>query len=139
MFSEDYVIRLVRRLGDFLARIVGKRNSKDFEGAIAEAGKAWDELLGHPREIVEVVDTPTLASMLREPERMRLASRLLLEEGHAHTGKGDPGQAAGCYRRATELVLEARALDPSPEDEAALLELGRLISMNLLDERYRQG
>jgi hypothetical protein len=137
MFREDYIIRLVRQLADFLARIAGKRRARDFEGAIAEAGKAWDELLGHPRELVDVVDTPTLASMLREPGKMRVAAQLLVEEGHALTGKGDPASAAVCYRRATELVLEARAIDPSPEDDAALLELARLVPASQLDPRYR--
>jgi hypothetical protein len=137
MFREDYIIRLVRQLADFLARIAGKRRARDFEGAIAEAGKAWDELLGHPRELVDVVDTPTLASMLREPGKMRVAAQLLVEEGHARAGKGDPASAAVCYRRATELVLEAHAIDPSPEDDAALLELARLVPTNQLDPRYR--
>ena len=75
--------------------------------------------------------------MLREPGKMRVAAQLLAEEGHARTGKGDPASAAICYRRATELVLEARAIDPSPEDDVALLELGRLVPMTQLDPRYR--
>ncbi|NVB78698.1 MAG: hypothetical protein HOV81_09915 [Kofleriaceae bacterium] len=137
MFREDYIMRLVRQLGDFLARIAGKRRAKDFEGAIAEAGKAWDELIGHPRELVDVVDTPTLASMLREPRKMRVAAQLLVEEGHARAEKGDPASAAVCYRRATELVLEARAVDPNPEDDAALFELARLVPVSQLDPRYR--
>lgn len=137
MLREDYIIRLVRQLGDFLARIAGKRRAKDFEGAIAEASRGWDELLGHPREVVDVVDSPTLASMLREPSKMRVAAQLLLEEGHARAGKGDPAHAAVCYRRATEMILEARAIDPSPEDDAVLLELGRLVPANQLDPRYR--
>lgn len=139
MFREDYIIRLVRQLGDFLARIAGKRRAKDFEGAIAEASRAWDELLDHPREVVDVVDTPTLAAMLREPGKMRVAAQLLVEEGHARAGKGDPPHATVCYRRALELVLEARAIDPSPEDDTALLELARLVPASQLDPRYRDG
>lgn len=137
MFREDYIIRLIKQLADFLARIAGKRRARDFEGAIAEAGKAWDELLGHPRELVDVIDTPTLAALLREPGKMRVAAQLLVEEGHARAGKGDPLHASVCYRRATELVLEARAIEPTAEDDAALLELGQLVQMNQLDERYR--
>jgi hypothetical protein len=137
MFREDYIIRLIKQLAAFVARVAGKREDRDFDGAIAEAGKGWDELLGHPRELVDVVDTPTLASLLKEPAKMRVAAKLLIEEGHAQAGKGDPVHASICYRRATELVLEARAIEPTAEDETTLLELGRLVPTNQLDERYR--
>ena len=138
MFREDYIIRLIKQLAHFLARIAGKRAAKDYEGAIRECGKAWDELIGHPRELVDVLDTPTLASMLREPEKMRAAAQLLVEEGRSLAGKGDPVNAAVCYRRAWELYLEARVREPSEADEIAIAELARLVPANQLDPRYRE-
>src|SRR5262245_1440007 len=137
MLRDDYIIRLIKQLGQFLARMAGKRKDEDFEGAIAEAGKAWDELIGHPRELLDVVDTPTLAAMLKEPARMRAAGQLLIEEGRAYAGKRDPVHAAVCYRRAWELYLEARLIEPSEDDHAVLGELARLVPANQLDPRYR--
>ena len=137
MFREDYIIRLIKQLAHFLARIVGKRAAKDYEGAIRECAKAWDERIGHPRELVDVLDTPTLASMLREPERMRAAAQLLVEEGRSLAGKGDPVNAAVSYRRAWELYLEAQVREPSDSDDAAISELARLVPANQLDPRYR--
>lgn len=138
MLREDYIIRLIKQLGAFLARIAGKRREGDFEGALDEAGKAWDDLIGQPpRELVDVLDTHTLAELLGEPAKMRVAARLLVEEGRAHAGKGDPVHAAICYRRAWELYLEARVIEPSDEDEAAISELARLVPANQLDPRYR--
>jgi len=137
MMRDDYIIRLIKQLGQFLARMAGKRKDEDYEGAIAEAGKAWDELIGHPRELVEVVDSHTLAGMLKDPARMRAAGQLLVEEGRAYAGKGDPVHAAICYRRAWELYLEARVIEPTDEDHAMLGELARLVPWNQLDPRYR--
>jgi hypothetical protein len=138
MLREDYIIRLIKQLGAFLARIAGRRKAGDYEGALAEAGKAWDDLIGQPpRELVDVLDTPTLAGLLKEPAKMRAAAQLLVEEGRAHAGKQDPVHAAICYRRAWELYLEARLIDPSDDDAAAISELARLVPANQLDPRYR--
>ena len=41
------------------------------------------------------------------------------------------------YRKALELFLEARAIDPQPADESAILELSRYVHANQLDPRYR--
>lgn len=140
MIREDYIIRLIKQLAAAIARIAGKRQAGEYEAALAEAGKAWDDLIGQPpRELVDMVDTHTLAGMLKEPARMRVAAQLLIEEGRSYAGKGDPVHATVCYRRAFELYLEARVLEPDDEDHAVLAELARLVPANQLDERYRGG
>ena len=137
MQHDDYIIRAIKQLGAILLRIAGKRQAKDFEGAIAEAGKGWDELLGHPRELADLVDTHDLAAVLTQPDRMRIAAQLLIEEGRAYAGKRDPLHAATCYRRAWELYLEARLIEPHEDDEDVMIELARLVPANQLDPRYR--
>lgn len=140
MLRDDYIIRLIKQLAAFVARIAGKRQAGDFEGALREAAKGWDDLINQPpRDLVDLVDTPTLAELLKEPARMRVAAQLLIEEGRAYTGKGDPVHAAVCYRRAFELMLEARVREPADDDEAVISELARLVPANQLDERYRGG
>ena len=140
MLRDDYIIRLIKQLAAFLARMVSKRKAGDYDGAIAEAGKAWDDLVGQPpRDLVDVVDTHTLAELLKEPAKMRVAAQLLIEEGRSYAGKGDPAHATVMYRRAFELYLEARAIEPSDDDEAVIGELARLVPANQLDERYRGG
>jgi hypothetical protein len=140
MLRDDYIIRLIKQLAAFLARMVSKRKAGDYDGAIAEAGKAWDDLVGQPpRDLVDVVDTHTLAELLKEPAKMRVAAQLLIEEGRSYAGKGDPVHATVMYRRAFELYLEARAIEPGDDDEAVIGELARLVPANQLDERYRGG
>jgi tetratricopeptide (TPR) repeat protein len=137
MFREDYIMRLIQQLVDAIARIAGLNRRGDHDKALAEAEQAWGKLLDAPPELLHAVDSATLAGMLHTPEKMRVAAQLLHEEGRALAGKGDPLHAAVRHRRAMELILEARAIDPSDQDDAILMELSRLVPVATLDARYR--
>jgi tetratricopeptide (TPR) repeat protein len=138
VFREDYLLRLIHQLADAIAAIAGLNRKGEHDKALAAADQAWGKLLDAPRELIDAVDTPTLAGMLREPAKIRVAAQLCYEEGRALAGKGDPLHAGIRYRRAMELTLEARAIDPSAEDAAAILELSRLVPTDTLDPRYRE-
>jgi len=141
MFREDYLLRLIQQLADFVAAVAGLNRKGEHDKALVAAEQAWGKLLDAPRELIDAVDTPTLAGMLREPAKLRAAAQLFYEEGRALAGKGDPLHAAIRYRRAMELILEARAIDPSAssvEDDGAILELSRLVPSHTLDPRYRE-
>ena len=137
MFREDYILRIIQQLVDAIARIAGLNRRGDHDRALAEAEQAWGKLLDAPRELIDAVDSATLAVMLREPDRMRVAAQLLHEEGRALAGKGDPLHAQLRYRRAMELMLEARAIEPSDDDDAIVMELSRVVPVATLDARYR--
>ena len=137
MFREDYLMRVIHQLADAIARIAGLNRKAEHDQALAAADQAWGKLLDAPRELIDAVDSPTLAAMLREPAKLRAAAQLFQEEGHAFAGKGDPAHAQLRYRRAFELILEARAIDPRPEDDGAIMELSRLAPAATLDPRYR--
>jgi hypothetical protein len=137
MYREDYLMRLIHRLAEFVARVAGLNRKGEHEQALAAAGQAWDELLDAPREVIASVDSATLATMLGDPAKIRIGAQLCHEEGLALEGKGDPVHAQLRYRRALELVLEARSRDRRPEDDAAILELSRLVPVASLDPRYR--
>ena len=65
------------------------------------------------------------------------AAELLVAEAKAYAGKRDPMHAGLCYRRAFELYLEARALEPTDADDAAIFELSRMVPPGEVDPRYR--
>lgn len=136
MFREDYLLRQIKLVAEALARMLKLRTARQYDEALAVADSLYEEL-GIPRGLHDVVDTPTLASMLRSAEAIRLAAQLQIEEGHIYKAKGDPPSAAMRYRRAHELMLEARALEPIATDETMLLELARLAPAYMLDARYR--
>lgn len=135
-------MRLIQQLADTIARIAGLNRASQHDLALTQIYKAWDKLLDAPRGLIDAVDTATLAQMLREPARMRIAAQLFYEEGRALAGKALPVRAELRYRRALALMLEARAADPaglSAQDDAALLELSRLASAGTPDPRDRSN
>ncbi len=128
---------MIRQLAGFVARISGHGARREDEAALDEVGRAWTDLLDVPRDLVDRLDGPTLAQLLAEPAKMRVAAELLVEEAKVHTARGDLIHALVCRKRAFELYLEARALDPEPGDDTAIFELGRVIPPNEIDPRYR--
>jgi hypothetical protein len=136
VIREDYIIRMIRQVGQFLARMVSRRSSGQLEQALREGDGAYD-LLGVPRELCDVLDTPTLAGLLRDPDKMRAMARLSWEESRIYAAKGDPLTSFARMRRALELFLEARALAPSADDETSILELSRAVHASHLDARYQ--
>lgn len=140
MFSEDYVIRMIEQLGAFVTHIAGLNEKGAHDQALDAADQAWGKLIDAPRALIDAVDTPTLAGMLRDPAKIRAAALLLYEEGRALAGNGDPLHAQVRYRRALELMLELRTIDPSkplPQDEAACRKLASLVPASMLDRRYQ--
>ncbi len=132
MIREDYLLRLIRDFADFIKRVIRIRvDEQDPRRALDEIGRGYEELLGMPPGLADVIDARTMAGMLRSADRMRAAAALSREEGHAYRAMGDPLNAVARYRRAHTLYLEARALDPHQEDDANLLELSRLGQVHL--------
>lgn len=125
MIREDYLVRLIKQLADFLARIAGYRKRGDHAKAMTEVGRAWADVLDVPREIVDATDTATLASLLGTPDKMRVAAQLLAEEARVMTAQGDPLNASVLRARAVELYEIAREREPRDDDDAAIVELVR--------------
>jgi hypothetical protein len=138
MIREDYIIRIVKQIVDAIARLAGLRQKGDFQAALRQAESAYD-LLGVPPELAAAVSAETLAGMLGHPDKIRLMARLSQEEGDVHRASGDPLTAMARYRRAFELVLEARGRAPSDEDAGVLQELARHFPAGSLDPKYRPG
>ena len=127
MIREDYILRLVKQLADSVRRIARLRGRGDHEEAMAEADRAWGELLDAPCELRDALDGKTLAGLLGHPKSMRAAASLLAEEGRVMAARGDPLAAASRFRRALDLRLEARARDPEVDDSAEVAELTALL------------
>jgi hypothetical protein len=138
MIRQDYIMRMIEQLGAIIARMVRRRESGQHAQALREGEAAYD-LLGVPRELCEVLDTPTLAGMLRDPDKIRAMARIAWEEGRIYSAQGDPLAGFARLRRALELFLEARAIAPAADDEPSILELSRVVHAQHLDPRYRSA
>jgi len=140
VIREDYLMRLIRQFVDMLARIAGFRRRGEYERAQVEIGRAWEEL-GVPYELIVAADRDVAVSLLREPDRMRLAAALLAEQAHVTHAKGDPLNASVLRRRAIELLATARERAPRDDDQdaAMIAELGRYLSPAVLTETLRSA
>lgn len=137
MLRDDYLHRMIRQLAEFIARISGFTANEKWAQALDESERAWTELLDVPRALVDRLDGPGLAALLKDPAKMRFAAQLLVAESRVYQGKRDPVHATICAKRAMELYLEARAIDPQDSDDIAVFDLGRLVPPNEIDPRYR--
>jgi hypothetical protein len=142
-FRDDYIMRLIKQVAEFLARIAGHDRKQDFAAAVSEAERAWSEVLGVPRELVDVLDSTALAKLLGDADKIRAAGQLLAAEARAVAGKGDPLGAGLRYRRALEMFCEARALDPTePRSSSCRARCRRTPSTSATGRdarRYRLG
>lgn len=128
-------MRMIDQLVLFIAHVSGLNRKGEHEKALVAAEQAWGKLIDAPLDMIYAVDSKTLAAMLREPARIRAAALLLYEQGRALTATGDPLHAALRYRTAMELVIEARAIEPNEQDDAAIFELSRLVPSAALERR----
>src|ERR1700704_3761814 len=121
MFREDYILRMVQQLAEAIARIAGLNQREQHDEALADADRAWGELLGDiPPELAGSVGSPTPARLPRPPPRGRAPAGPPPPPGRPGPGPGlganGPGAPAGGAapagpprraRRALELLLEA--------------------------------
>jgi hypothetical protein len=137
MINDDYVMHLIRR-AQFVRRIVDYRQAGRLDEAMEEVERAWGELLDVPRELALGLDSPTLAGMLREPDRICAAARLSWEEGLIFEQRRNSLAATARCQRTLELLSEARALEPSQEEQVVVFELSPEVPAIELDPpRYR--
>ncbi len=104
MFRDDWLHRQIEQLAAAIARALGLSRKEQPEEALREIERAWAELLPEvPRGLADTVDTATLRSLLRTPERCDAAAQLLTAEGQVHAAAGDVERAGACFRIADSL------------------------------------
>jgi hypothetical protein len=155
MFRDDWLLRVIDQLVQAIARIAGLNDRGEHDRALAEADQLWNDLLDGPTGLARGLDSRSLAGLLRQPARVRLAHQIAREQARALTARGDARGAADHARRAVELLLEARALEPNQprppdaaparsehddrdaRDAAALRELLQAVPRDTLATRYQ--
>lgn len=136
MIREDYVMRLIRQVIEAIARMARLGAQGDHQAARRAAEDAYD-LLGVPAELAAALDSAALAELVGQPDKIRLLARVAIQEAELLRATGDPPGCADRYRRAAELILEARTRAPSDEDAGLLQEVFRHFSSSSLAPKYR--
>src|SRR5262245_54996835 len=124
MLREDYLLRLIRRAAEALARALGLVDEKKDEQAEAEALDALRRLAKLPVDTIEVIDIDTLRPLVGDgtPEGLRLTARALWLLGDIDARRGQARRARARHVRAMQLYKEV-GLGDDPADHRAAREL----------------
>jgi hypothetical protein len=117
VFQRDYLLRIIQQAAEAVARalkLLRERKSDEAEQALGEGYAA----LGIDRELLLVLDAPTLRSQLADDEKVAIAVRLLLADAEVRRAQGQPKAAVRRLRSAARLAEQLR--EPDPELTAEL-------------------
>ena len=106
MFERDYLMRAVQQVAQALARVLGLRQQNKQEEADRELDELYRGLVPFDRELLDVLDAQTLATMIRDPERIRAVCQLLAFEADEAERRGEPARAERGRRRAAALLAQ---------------------------------
>lgn len=138
LHQRDYILRMIERIAALLARVLKRRTEGDLAGARAEIAEGITDVLGPAGAMVRMVDSPTAANLLSDPDRITLYARLLDADAELQQALGDAGGATRTRRRALEMMLELALRQPERSDDAMALtaELAARVDLATLPARY---
>src|SRR5262245_41147068 len=124
MLREDYLVQLIRRAAEALARALRLHEEQKNEDAEAEAKEALRKLAKLPIDTITAIDLATLRPLLGDgtPEAVRLTARALWLLGEIDATRGHAEQARNRHVRAMQLY-KAVGLGDDPADQRAAQEL----------------
>jgi hypothetical protein len=106
MLRDDFLMRMIQRMGDLLRRAIELAQ----KGRREEADQALEEIynteIGMPREMLERLDPKTVASTLG-PEKSMLVAALLDAEARVADLAGDAALALNRTQRANAIRAAA--------------------------------
>ncbi len=106
MITNDYIMRLVKQLGEAIVNISKLRKRKEYVQAHEAVGDACDELLGHQPQFLDVLDAANAARMLSRWFKIKAYASLLEADAQIYAAEGDAERASQIRLRALEVYLE---------------------------------
>jgi hypothetical protein len=132
--KQDYLLRLLEELGQFVAEITRLRNGGSHDAALLTVLQAQERLFARPaqefiaRPVEEQVALLVIAETAANAREKCLAyARLLTEAGITYQAKDQPALALGAYRYALTMLLLAQERLPGLDASALKERLGSLI------------
>lgn len=113
MLKQDYVMRLVEKMGQLLAKLATRRDAEQHDQALSLVQQAYDELFGVDVTLVVALDPDSLRALAGQPEDLPWLARLMRHEA-------DTRRALGDERAAEALALKALALFAAAAQQGTL-------------------
>ena len=80
MLQRDYLVRLIERIFTILQRALDRQKAGDHREAREAVFEGYAAIPGIDRALLEALDTPTVLSLVREPQLVRVLARLRATE-----------------------------------------------------------
>lgn len=110
MFSEDYIIRMIRQATGVLARVIGLKTAGQYQEALRDIDQALELILGMDAGIIRLLDDENLYKILTsnegmDLEKLGLLADLFKEEGDIQKLRGQNTESTNCYIRSLNYFL----------------------------------
>lgn len=110
MFSEDYLIRMIRQATAVFARIIGLKSAGQYQEALQGIDQTLEQLLGMDAEIIRLLDDESLYKILMKNEvldleKLGLIADLFKEEGDIQKLQNQNNESINCYIRSLNYYL----------------------------------
>jgi hypothetical protein len=111
VIKQDYILRLIEQLAQFLARILKLHERGDYDAAMVAIEDALKKLVGLDLRVIEALALEDLVTLLKpgidlDVSRCVIVADLLKSRGDVRHALGDPDGGIDSYIRSLTLFLE---------------------------------
>lgn len=121
MFQRDYILRMIQAVAGAIARVLkllAQKKPEEAEQALAEGYSA----LSIDRELLLMLDGPSLRNHFGDPDKLLMAARLLICDAEVQLHLGAQRAAARRLKAARRVLAEHTAPPAEVTDELARVE-----------------
>lgn len=110
MFSEDYVLRMIRQATAVFARLMGLKNSGQNQEALQVIDQTLEQLLDLDKETIDLLDDKSFYLLLTKNddldlEKLQFVADLFMEKGNIQRQIKLTNESINCYLRALNYYL----------------------------------
>jgi tetratricopeptide (TPR) repeat protein len=122
MFSDDYVIKIIRQATAVFARIIGLKTAEQYQEALQVIDQTLEQLLGIDGDMIRLLDDESLYTLLMKNEvldleKLGLVAGLFKEEGDIRRLQKQIEKSVHCYIRSLNyyLIIGINSLTPGKD------------------------
>lgn len=131
MLQRDYFMRMTEMLAAVIAKILLKKEIKDYEAARAEIESAAKTIVGIDLKLINMINTEDAVKLLKTAGfyagKCLICAELLKEYGNIHELEGKENESTGNFSKSLRFYVEALTSEELPEPEKYFPEVDNLI------------
>jgi hypothetical protein len=110
MFSDDYVIKIVRQATAVFARIAGLKSAEQYQEALQVIDESLEKSVGFDAEMIRLLDDESLYTLIMKDEvldleKLGFIAGLFKEEGDIRKLQNQIDKSLNCYIRSLNYLL----------------------------------